>query len=42
MVQGKLSRESYTSLNEFIEAQLKQPSARPSIPVSEEQPAHPA
>jgi TRAP-type uncharacterized transport system substrate-binding protein len=42
MAQGKLSRESYTSLNEFIEAQLKQPSARPSIPVSEEQPAHPA
>jgi TRAP transporter TAXI family solute receptor len=30
MAQGKLSRESYTSLNEFIEAQLKQTSSRPS------------
>ncbi len=37
MAQGKLSRESYTSLNEFIEAQLKHASARPSA-APEEQP----
>lgn len=37
MAQGKLSRESYTSLNEFIEAQLKHASARANGP-SKEQP----
>jgi hypothetical protein len=35
MAQGKLSRESYTSLNEFIEAQLKHVSTSPSRPTEE-------
>lgn len=40
MAQGKLSRESYTSLNEFIEAQLKHVSARPSVTPDDQQ-SHP-
>lgn len=39
VAQGKLSRESYTSLNEFIDAQLKHASAHPSAPPGEP-PAH--
>ena len=39
MAQGKLSRESYTSLNEFIEAQLKHASVKPNASQNEQPPS---